>query len=287
MASFSDLPKDVAALVLRWIDPRQIWKLRALSKSFNDLISTNHFAAQNLATVVPPIKSTIIISKKPTDLDLIYLDAPVVYQTEYARLFLAQDLGLVQLNLIGTIPFEIGLLTSLQSLSIANNPHLRGPIPPTIGNLVNLRKLQISLTNEVGGPIPPELGNLVFLEHLSLDSTHIRSLTGPIPRQLGNLVNLKWLYLSLNRNPDCESTLPAELGSLVKLEQMFLGDCCLVGEIPAEFGTLPALRAVILENNQLTGRIPVEWERRQFYLCNLTNNPGLEVPNPLPRNWNN
>ncbi|KAJ3059863.1 hypothetical protein HDU99_006185, partial [Rhizoclosmatium hyalinum] len=90
MASFCDLPKDVATSVLRWLDPRQLWKFRAISKSFNDLISSNYFVAQNLATIIPPIKSTIIISENPTDLDLIYLDAPVVYQAEYARLFLAQ-----------------------------------------------------------------------------------------------------------------------------------------------------------------------------------------------------
>ena len=69
--------------------------------------------------------------------------------------------------LSGTIPAEIGNLTSLISLDLEVN-QLSGTIPAEIGNLpLNVLGLK---DNQLSGTIPAELGNLTRLFHLSVDT---------------------------------------------------------------------------------------------------------------------
>ena len=96
-------------------------------------------------------------------------------------------------GLSGTLPPELGDLTSLTELSLQNNG-LSGPLPPELGNLTNLKALYLT-GNNLSGPIPPELGNLTSLQSLSLRSNN---LSGPLPPELGGLASLVWLYLSRN-----------------------------------------------------------------------------------------
>lgn len=79
-------------------------------------------------------------------------------------------------DITGTIPTEIGSLTSLASFSVAN-ASLRGPIPSEIGNLAQLRRLWL-FENELTGQIPQELNELKLLEVLEL---HKNDLIGNMP----------------------------------------------------------------------------------------------------------
>ena len=101
-------------------------------------------------------------------------------------------------GLSGQIPSELGNLTQLEWLSLADN-RLSGTIPPELGNLVNLRNLYLSY-NRLTGRIPPEFGNLTKLEFLSLAAN---PLSGDIPPELGKLSELRELNLKINTLSGC------------------------------------------------------------------------------------
>jgi Leucine-rich repeat (LRR) protein len=96
-------------------------------------------------------------------------------------------------NLSGTIPTEIGNLSSLSFLALGAN-NLNGAIPTELGSLSNLSYLNLG-ENDLSGSIPSELGSLTNLFFLNLGSNQ---LSGTIPSELGNLDGLKELYLDTN-----------------------------------------------------------------------------------------
>jgi hypothetical protein len=112
------------------------------------------------------------------------------YNIETTTSFLIQN-GMAT----GTIPSEIGNLTNLTWLAIANNPDLSGPIPPEIGDLTNLTNLSIYL-NPITGEIPPEIGQLTNLIHLDLSQSQ---LAGEIPSEIGEMISLASLTLTHNQ----------------------------------------------------------------------------------------
>ena len=183
-------------------------------------------------------------------------------------------LHLVENNLEGVIPHELGQLARLEDLQLFGNP-LTGPIPPELGNLSRLRRLHLFFTllsgtipAELGnlealeelwllrapltGPIPPELGRLSKLKFLDASESN---LSGPIPAELGQLANLEKLYLRGNR---LEGPIPPELGNLIRLNTLALHGNDLAGPIPAELGKLDRLEYAWLNDNELTGPIPTE-----------------------------
>ncbi len=95
-------------------------------------------------------------------------------------------------QLIGSIPPELGNLSSLETLYLSDN-QLTGSIPPELGNLSSLETLYLS-DNQLTGSIPPELGNLSSLETLYLGGNN--GLTGPLPLEMGRLTNLRELDTS-------------------------------------------------------------------------------------------
>ena len=65
-------------------------------------------------------------------------------------------------NLIGSIPADLGNLTSLQRLGLWSND-LSGEIPSELGNLSSLERMSLD-DNQLSGGIPSELGSLSNLE---------------------------------------------------------------------------------------------------------------------------
>ena len=164
-------------------------------------------------------------------------------------------------ELSGTIPAEIGNLTSLTELDLSFN-ELSG-IPAEIGNLTSLTELELSF-NLLSGTIPAEIGNLTSLEDLYLRSNQ---LSGTIPAEIGNLTSLDDLDLHSNQ---LSGTIPAEIGNLTSLEDLYLTFNQLSGTIPAEIGNLTSLEGLYLSSNQLSGTIPAE-------IGNLTSLEGLYI----------
>ena len=183
-------------------------------------------------------------------------------------------LQLVDNNLDGVIPPELGRLAHLEDLQLFGNP-LTGPIPPELGNLSRLRRLYLFFTL-LSGAIPPELGSLQALEELWLERIPLTgsippelgrlsklrflaangsNLSGSIPPQLGRLANLEKLYLRNNR---LEGAIPRTLGNLSRLNTLHLHGNNLAGSIPAELGGLDRLEYAWLNDNRLTGPVPKE-----------------------------
>ena len=158
------------------------------------------------------------------------------------------------LNLSGTIPAELGSLSSLTNLRLSNN-QLTGSIPAELGNLSNLSSLSL-WNNHLTGSIPSELGNLSNLTFLRLNWNE---LTGAIPAELGNLTKLESLYLGGNR---LSGTIPSEFGKMTNLRHLLLGGSSsgqnqLTGAIPPQLRNLTQLQALDLWNNRISGTIPV------------------------------
>ena len=175
----------------------------------------------------------------------------------------------------GTIPAELGNLTSLTYLNLRNN-RLTGAIPTELGNLTALTYLSLR-TNQLTGAIPTQLGNLTALTQLWL---YGNQLTGAIPTQLGNLTALTRLYLHTN---GLTGAIPTELGDLTSLTRLVLNHNRLSGPIPTELGNLTSLTQLVLNNNQLSGEIPTELGNltslQYLYLAN--NQLSGEIPAAL------
>ena len=116
-------------------------------------------------------------------------------------------LELVDNRLSGTIPVEIGNLTSLFALSLGGN-QLSGTIPVEIGNLTSLTALFLG-GSQLSGTIPVEIGNLTSLRSLGLNDNQ---LSGQIPAALGNLTSLSRLRIDTTTGlclaPDFDLTSP-------------------------------------------------------------------------------
>ncbi len=178
-------------------------------------------------------------------------------------------------GLLGTLPPEIGLLSSLRSLDLRGNWGLTGPLPdeffelssletlrltrvglggplnPAIGRLGSLEELELNATG-LGGPLPPEIGKLEQLETLDLSAN---DLVGGIPPEIGNLARLEVLEMWSN---DFSGSMPAEMGNLAELELLDMEASGLTGSIPATLGNLRKLKTLWLNDNELTGPLPAE-----------------------------
>ena len=115
------------------------------------------------------------------------------------------DLDTVQL--IGSIPTEIGNLDSLTRFAFADSYDLVGNIPTEIGTLSRLNTMILQFT-QLSGYIPTEIGNLGSLTELYLNSN---GLNGNIPTEIGKLGSLTQLYLN---NNSFSGSIPIELGTL-------------------------------------------------------------------------
>ena len=151
-------------------------------------------------------------------------------------------------HLVGSLPAELGNLTSLISLTIkSNSTGLTGSIPSSIGNLTNLLATNLS-ANALSGSIPTTIGNLTKLTSLNLFGNQ---LTGAIPTEIGNLTNLTTLYLRSNQ---LSGSIPTELTNLTKLTSLYLDTNQLSGSIPS--GLSSKLVTLWLNSNQLSGALP-------------------------------
>ena len=99
------------------------------------------------------------------------------------------------LNLTGTIPPELAVLTSLQDISLERNA-LEGPVPNSFGHtLPNLLFLSLGKNTYLSGTIPLSIVKLRRLQLLDLMNN---ALTGTIPVTLFSMTDLDGVYLLRN-----------------------------------------------------------------------------------------
>ena len=129
-------------------------------------------------------------------------------------------LNISHMELVGSIPLEIGNLDSLASLDLSGN-HLHGPIAASIFNMSVIESIIVYNTN-LSGRLPKEIcrhnrlqrlkvldlgwnkleGNiplsLAECRQLEIVALPGNNLSGHVPREIGNMTRLKVLDLSLN-----------------------------------------------------------------------------------------
>ncbi|CAB9517186.1 Leucine Rich Repeat [Seminavis robusta] len=168
---------------------------------------------------------------------------------------LYHHLWLDQNNLVGALPDELFLLTSLSSLSASFNKELKGPIPSQIGQLTQLEGLGISFISR-GGSIPSEIDVLTKLNSLALFGNNH---DGTMPTELWQLSNLQ--TFSLIRNQNLKGMISTEIGNFQFLHHFNLGECDMSGTIPSEIGQATALEWITLHANGLSGNVSSELGR--------------------------
>ncbi|CAL1386806.1 unnamed protein product [Linum trigynum] len=158
------------------------------------------------------------------------------------------SLDLSELDLVSTLPPQVGNLSFLRFINIENNT-FHGRIPPQLGNLVLLQHFNAT-GNSFTGPIPANLSRCSKLRILMLSSNKLQ---GKIPVQLGSLSKLEILRIGQN---NLTGPLPASLGNLSQLVNFGAAYNNLIGRIPESFGRLSKLNIIAAGINQLTGEIP-------------------------------
>jgi Leucine-rich repeat (LRR) protein/PKD repeat protein len=170
-------------------------------------------------------------------------------------------------ELTGRIPDELGDLTELELLNLAQNS-LEGQIPETLSNLTNLQTLFLG-PNNLTGSIPNTLGDLGELRILSFADNELE---GCIPEELFNLTNLTTLNL---RGNDLSCEIGFEFSRLINLNALVLNNNDFKGALPNEIGLLENLTFLRLEGNSFTGCFPESYVN----LCYLTDTPVWEAVN--------
>lgn len=152
-------------------------------------------------------------------------------------------------RLKGDVPFELGLAKNLIQLDVSEN-ELTGMIPPALfESTLNLRFLGLR-RNAFVGDIPSEISNLSFLDTLELDGNKFG---GPLPTALGDLASVR--FLTLNGN-GYTGTIPAQYDGLESLRQVNFQQNQLEGSLPNFFGDMTSLESINFSDNLLSGSIP-------------------------------
>ena len=179
------------------------------------------------------------------------------------------------LNLQGSLPSELHLLTKLATLVIPDNRDVHGTIPHALQKLTELELLDLA-SNNLSGEIPSWIGELTALEYLALSDN---DLTGPLPDSLSSLSNLALLsldgngltgnihvldnnkmlrFLYLEHNQFEQTIRNTTLNALTRLVHLDLSDNKFHGNagIPRHFFEMPNLEVLDLTDNQIKGKLP-------------------------------
>ena len=203
------------------------------------------------------------------------------------------ELALHNRALTGTVPGEIGSLSSLQKLDLRDN-HLTGQLPSELDSLSSLRELWLA-GNQLTGCVPAGLrvtsnNDLASARLPFCDELQDSCATGnAVPDAANNpgLVSDCYVLLSARDTLAGDSSLNWSAqtpltswngvsvgGSPQHVTELVLQNKTLSGTIPGQLGDLTGLEVMVLSRNELTGEIPAE-------LGSLTNLQVLEL------SWNN
>ncbi|MQL81342.1 hypothetical protein Taro_013788 [Colocasia esculenta] len=177
-------------------------------------------------------------------------------------------------GLSGTVPREIGELSSLRSLLLGVNS-LTGSVPLELGNCPALADIDLS-GNSIAGALPPSIWNLCGrLVSLRL---HGNNLSGALPEPAvpgTSCEHLRVVDLGGNR---LQGGFPGFLAEFHGLQELDLGSNLFSGSIPDSLGALANLERLNLSHNNFTGTLPSFRGAKFGADAFAGNNPGLCGP---------
>jgi Leucine-rich repeat (LRR) protein len=178
-----------------------------------------------------------------------------------------ERIELYQANLIGTLDKNIRNLKKLKRYWLHETLNLTGTIPPEIDMLTNLESLFIG-RNSLSGSLP-DFGKLPKLKTLAV---HENLLEGPIPSFPSNIERL---FLDSNR---FNETIPEAIALLTKLRDFRVNNNELTGEIPIQLGSLRNLELFYISNNELGGSLTSDhfwaWTKLKYFAAENNNISG-------------
>jgi Leucine-rich repeat (LRR) protein len=166
----------------------------------------------------------------------------------------------------GTLPSTLTLLTSLQILSLSQNK-LTGFIPTDLNKLSNLVSLDISNNAMRGTDIFTPLLSMTNLESFSA-STNVFFI-GTIPSSIGALTNLAIFSISFT---SIDGVIPSEMALLTKLTILDMTNTQLSGSLPNELSKLTNLELLSLVNSKFSGTVPSLANCTRLWFLNLGSN---------------
>lgn len=214
-------------------------------------------------------------------------------EISYLKQLILIDLSMNSFS--GSIPFQLGNCSFLESLDLSSN-WFSGEMPESVRYLKNLRFINLS-NNSLTGEIPQELGihsslvqvdfshnhftgqippHLCFRNHLRVLNLGQNQFQGSIPTDMGKCSNLTTLILEGNKlsgavpdfvdnanllfmdlsNNSFNGGIPLSTGNLANVISVDLSMNNLSGAIPSEMGKLVDLQNLNLSHNSLNGDLP-------------------------------
>jgi hypothetical protein len=183
----------------------------------------------------------------------------------------------VTFNLIGSyvgiIPYDIGLLTTMEHFEIkntlflnnANGRYLQGSLPDSIGQWNDLTYFDVS-GNALTGTLPNSIGQWTALTYFNasnnfgLAETYLPALGGTLPGLKGTLPDSigYWTaltYFDISSN-DFFGTLPNSIGQWTALTYFDAFNNGLSGTIPSSIGNWSLIERLDLAYNLFEGSVP-------------------------------
>ncbi|CAI9088848.1 OLC1v1023292C1 [Oldenlandia corymbosa var. corymbosa] len=236
-------------------------------------------------TGILPTEFSNLTQLRVIDLTRNYINGTI--PPSFSRLPLT-NLSLLGNRIGGTIPKEVGDISSLQELVLEDN-QLEGPLDPHLGSLSSLRRLLLS-ANNFSGPIPETFGNLKNLTDFRMDGSPI---TGRIPDFIGNWTSIRRLDM---QGTQIQGPFPAAISQLKNLVEIRISDlggsnyafpnldgannlqllmlrnCSIVDTIPEYIGNMVKLKTIDLSYNNLRGPIPNAFQSLNYDTLILASN---------------
>jgi Leucine-rich repeat (LRR) protein len=151
-------------------------------------------------------------------------------------------------NFVGSIPPDIGLLTSLRNFSLRSSD-VTGTIPESIGQCSQMFIFDISNCS-VTGTLPSSLGQWTDLYFLDVS---VNKITGTLPSLLGQWTEIYGFDVSKN---NITGTLPSLLGQWTDIHGFDVSENNITGTLPSLLGQWTNIMFFDISSNKITGTIP-------------------------------